>query len=196
MATKGGTYLVSNKAWDKYKKHVKNFLNFDAGRQTIIWAKHVNQMLYNGEDDYPRYYRIVIEALCYYNSFRNWPINIQTPTGESDEENLSLMISCDYIQRLDNGRYWLPSETFPGDNSGYWDFNWSQDRFVINGITYKPTGDTQIAQAKGEALLFLIILKRDRDTKLDFVSDIEYGFMGKDGQAFAGKEGILFNGRT
>ena len=52
---------------------------------------------------------------------------------------------------------------------GYWDFNWSEDRFVINGITYKPSGDTQVAQAKDEALVFMVILKRDRDTKIQFV---------------------------
>lgn len=196
MATKDKTYLVSNKSWDRYKKTIKNFLNFDSGRQTVIWAKHVNQMLYNGEDDHPVYYKILIEALCYYNAFRNWPINIQSTTGESDEENLSLMISADYIQHLDDGKYWLPHKFFEGDYSGYWDFNWSEDRFVINGMVYKPTGDTQIAQAKDEALLFLIILKRDRDTKLDWISQIEYGFMGKGKIAFAGKDGILFNGKT
>lgn len=172
MATKDKTYLVSNKSWDRYKKTIKNFLNFDSGRQTVIWAKHVNQMLYNGEDDHPVYYKILIEALCYYNAFRNWPINIQSTTGESDEENLSLMISADYIQHLNDGKYWLPNKFFEGDDSGYWDFNWSEDRFVINGMVYKPTGDTQIAQAKDEALLFLIILKRDRDTKLDWISQI------------------------
>ena len=52
---------------------------------------------------------------------------------------------------------------------GYWDFNWEQDRFVINGIVYKPSGDTQTAQAKDEALVFMVILKRDRDTKVEFV---------------------------
>ena len=52
------------------------------------------------------------------------------------------------------------------NSEGYWQLNWSEDRFVINGITYKPSGDTQVAQAKDEALCFIIILKRDRDTQL------------------------------
>ena len=43
------------------------------------------------------------------------------------------------------------------------------DRFIINGIVYKPDGDTQVAQAKDEALVFLVILKRDRDTVVNFI---------------------------
>ena len=50
---------------------------------------------------------------------------------------------------------------------GYWQFNWSEDRFIINGICYKPSGDTQVAQAKDEALVFLVILRRDRDSMLN-----------------------------
>ena len=110
------------------------------------------------EDDSPRYYNIPIEALCYYNAFRNWPINKATVSGELDDENLSILISKNYIEQIG----YLNQE-------GYWNFNWSEDRFVINGIVYKPSGDTQVSQAKDEALVFLVILKRDRDTKIKFV---------------------------
>ena len=156
--TKLPSKFVSNKAWDKYKKIITNFLDMDAGRQTITWAKAVDQLLSHGEDSTPKYYNIPIEALCYYNSFRNWPINKATISGELDDENLSILISKSYIEQIG----YLTSE-------GYWDFNWSEDRFVINGIIYKPSGDTQVAQAKDEALVFLVILKRDRDTKIEFV---------------------------
>lgn len=156
--TKIPSKFVSNKAWDKYKKIITNFLDMDAGRQTITWAKAVDQLLSHGEDSTPKYYNIPIEALCYYNSFRNWPINKATISGELDDENLSILISKSYIEQIG----YLTSE-------GYWDFNWSEDRFVINGIIYKPSGDTQVAQAKDEALVFLVILKRDRDTKIEFV---------------------------
>lgn len=50
------------------------------------------------------------------------------------------------------------------DSNGYFDFNWAEDRFIINGIPYRPTGDTNVSQAKDEAIVFLIILKRDRDS--------------------------------
>lgn len=158
MDTKLPASLVPNKSWDRYKKIITSFMNVDAGRQTIIWAKNVNQLLTHGEDYTPMYHRIEIEALCYYNAFRNWPIDKPTISGELDEENLSILVTTDYIQQIG----YLNAE-------GYWDFNWSMDRFVINGIVYKPSGDTQVAQAKDQALVFMVILKRDRDTKLEFV---------------------------
>lgn len=144
---------VTNKAWDKYKKIISGFMDNDAARQEIIWAKHLDLMPRFGEDSGVTYYGILIEALCYYNAFRNWPINTETVTGETDEENLSILISKAYLEA--NG-YLNPR--------GYFDFDWVQDRFIINGIPYKPSGDTQVAQAKDEALVFMIILKRDRDT--------------------------------
>lgn len=150
--------MVKNHSWNRYKKIITDFLDLDAGRQTITWAKHVNQYLNHAEDGSPRYYNIPIEALCYYNAFRNWPINKATVSGELDDENLSILISKNYIEQIG----YLNQE-------GYWNFNWSEDRFVINGIVYKPSGDTQVSQAKDEALVFLVILKRDRDTKIKFV---------------------------
>lgn len=150
--------MVKNHSWNRYKKIITDFLDLDAGRQTITWAKHVNQYLDHAEDDSPRYYNIPIEVLCYYNAFRNWPINKATVPGELDDENLSILISKNYIEQIG----YLNQE-------GYWNFNWSEDRFVINGIVYKPSGDTQVSQAKDEALVFLVILKRDRDTKIKFV---------------------------
>jgi len=147
--------FVSDKAWEKYKSIIQDFLDIDAGRQKIIWAKHVNQMLSHGEDYTPHYYRVEIEALCFYNAFRNWPINQSTITGELDEENLSILISKKYLE----DHHYL-------NKDGYWEFNWTEDRFIINGIEYRPSGDTQVSQAKDEAIVFLVILKRDRDSKI------------------------------
>jgi hypothetical protein len=158
MSTKEPASLVPNKSWDKYKKVITTFIDQDAGRQTIIWAKNVDQLLTHGEDYIPKYYPIEIEALCYYNAFRNWPIDKATIAGELDEETLSILISTEYVRKIG----YL-------NKNGYWDFNWSMDRFVINGIVYKPSGDTQVAQAKDQALVFMVILKRDRDTELNFI---------------------------
>ena len=84
---------VSDKAWAKYKRIIQDFLDEDAGKQKIIWAKHINQMLSHGEDTLSQYHYVETEVLCYYNAFRNWPINESTTSGELDEENLSIMIS-------------------------------------------------------------------------------------------------------
>ena len=158
MATKTPAALVPNKSWDRYKRIISTFMDKDAGRQSIIWAKNVDQLLTHGEDYIPKYYRIEIEALCFYNAFRNWPINKATVSGELDEENLSILVTMEYIESIG----YL-------NKDGYWDFDWSKDRFVINGQGFKPSGDTQVAQAKDQALVFMVILKRDRDTKLNYV---------------------------
>lgn len=147
--------FVSDKAWARYKKIITDFLDVDAGRQKIVWAKHIDQILSYGEDVAPQFTYLVIEALCYYNAFRNWPINQSTTSGELDEENLSILISKNQIEKLG----YLTED-------GYMDFNWSEDRFQINGQIYRASGDTQVAQAKDEALVFLIILKRDREARL------------------------------
>lgn len=155
METKGSSHFLSNKSWDRYKNIINDFMDHDAARQIVIWAKCVEQLLTHGEDSVQKYFRKPIEALCYYNAFRNWPLNRATTTGELDEENLSIMISGKYLRE----------HGFMNENN-YWDFNWAMDRFEINGIVYRPTGDTQVAQAKDEALVFMIVLKRDRDSKL------------------------------
>lgn len=181
MATKSRSRYVRNVDWDRYKHIVQKFLEDDAGRQTIGWCKHLDQMLYMGEDVSPKYILIPIEALCYYNAFRNWPINKATVSGELDDENLVILIPksaiLDYL-----------------DSQGYLKFNWSEDRFIINGIPYKPDGDTQVAQAKDEAIVFQIILKRDRDSKI-IPEEVLNAFGGSDGRAFCCKEGHIFTGK-
>ena len=146
--------FLSNKAWNKYRKIIKDFIDKDAGRQVVTWMRHIDQIGAFGEDVGDQYLPVQLEALCYYNVFRNWPINKPTISGELDEENLTIYVTKRQIETLG----YINSE-------GYWQLNWSEDRFVINGITYKPSGDTQVAQAKDEALCFIVILKRDRDTK-------------------------------
>ena len=92
--------LVPNKSWDRYKKIIRTFMDIDAGRQEITWAKHVDQLPTHAEDYYQVYQPITIEALCYYNSFRNWPINKETVTGELDDENLSIMVTDSFIKSI------------------------------------------------------------------------------------------------
>ena len=91
---------VSNKAWARYKKIVRNFMDIDAGRQQIIWLRHVDQMLAFAEDSTPQFTAIPMEALCFYNAFRNWPIDKSTPSGALDEENLSIYVSTQAIEKL------------------------------------------------------------------------------------------------
>ena len=123
MATKKRSRYVKNVDWDRYKHVVQKFLEDDSGRQTIGWCRHIDQMLMMGEDKSPKYTLVLIEALCYYNAFRNWPINKATVSGELDDENLVILIPKSAVQKYLN-------------DEGYFQFNWSEDRFIINGIGY------------------------------------------------------------
>ena len=53
--TKEPWRMVKNRSWDRYKKIITDFLDWDAGRQSITWAKHVNQLLSHAEDSIPKY---------------------------------------------------------------------------------------------------------------------------------------------
>lgn len=179
--TKSRSRYVRNRDWDRYKHIVQNFLEHDSGRQTVKWCRNIDQMYYMGEDKAPKYLVTNIEALCYYNAFRNWPINKSTVAGELDDENLVILVPKSAVTQYLN-------------EDGYWVFNWSEDRFIINGIPYKPDGDTQVAQAKDEAIVFQIILRRDRDTKI-LPEDVTYdGFSDINGNPLIDKDDTMFNG--
>lgn len=180
--TKLRSRYVRNRDWDRYKHIVQKFLEDDSGRQTIGWCRNINQMLFMGEDKAPKYQLILIEALCYYNAFRNWPINKATVSGELDEENLVILIPKSAIQPYLN-------------SDSYFQFNGSEDRFIINGIPYKPDGDTEVAQAKDEPIVFQIILKRDRDTIINF-SDFDNVFADINGEPFRDIYTEIFTGKV
>ena len=38
--TKEPWRMVKNHSWNRYKKIITDFLDWDAGRQTITWAQH------------------------------------------------------------------------------------------------------------------------------------------------------------
>lgn len=146
--------LIPDKVWSAYKNIVNDFIDADAGKQPIIWKKYVNQPLPYGEDSGMVYLDIPLDVLIGYNSYRTWPINKATVSGEVDNQNMAIWVSARLLRELG----YL-------DAGGYFNFDRSYDRFVINGIVYKSSGDTQVAQAGNEALLFMIVLKREDDNE-------------------------------
>ena len=148
--------FIPDKVWDKFDRIINNFVENDVGKQKIIWANKVDYLSSFGEDSGVEYVYRELEVLCNYNAFRNWPINKDTISGELDQENLCIIITKNYLEKLG----------YINDH-GYFDFNWSEDRFILHGIIYKPSGDTEIAQSRGSNLLFQLILKRDIDSTID-----------------------------
>lgn len=141
---------VPNREWGRYKNIVRDFIEVDAGYQPFLWLKKIHAPNLYGEDQPPVYEPIVLRGLFHYNYIRTWPINRNFASGEQEGENQVLYITKSY---LDEHGYLT--------DDGYWDFDWSADRFISNGKVYKPDGDTEAAQAKDEALVFFVILNRE-----------------------------------
>lgn len=140
---------VSDKSWDRYKNIINDFIDNDAGRQKFLWLRKINQPSPFGEDSPVFYEPIQLEGLFQYNFIKAWPNQLMRVSEEIDEGNQVLYLSS----RLLREHGFL-------NEYGYWDYNWSEDRFILNGKILKPSGDTQVAQAKDEPLLFYVILKR------------------------------------
>ena len=141
---------VSKVDWEKYSNIIEDFIDIDAGKQPFLWLKKLNLMSQFGEDSSPQYTPIKLYGLFHYNYIKTWPSARSTDAGELENGNLVLYISA---RTLEEAGYL--------NNFGYWDFNWVEDRFILNGKAYKPGGDTQVAQAKDRALLFFVILQRE-----------------------------------
>lgn len=141
---------ITNNEWETYKNIVNDFIDLDSGKQPFLWLKKVEQPLAFGEDSGIIYVPMQLYGLFQYNYIRTWPSSRESISGELDTGNNVLYISANLL-RSNNLL----------DEYGYWDYNWSEDRFVLNGKVYKPSGDTQVAQAKDEALLFFVILQRE-----------------------------------
>lgn len=152
---------IPTKAWDRYKKIINDFIDTDAGKQPFLWLRKISQMSPFGED-LRRYTVVKLEGLFQYNFIRTWPANRDSISGELEGENLVLYISSRLLR--DNGYI---------DEFGYPAINWSEDRFILNGKVYKPDGDTQVAQAHDEALLFFVILKREEPEEFTQIMESE-----------------------
>lgn len=140
---------VPRKAWKRYKSILNDFMSHDAARQPVLWLRKPEQLTAFGEDAGIIWEPHIILSLFQYNYIRTWPFNDLGTAGEIDTSNIMMYISKEFLSI--NGYI---------DQHGYWDFNWAQDRFIVNGKVYKPGGDTQVAQASEDPLLFLVVMSR------------------------------------
>lgn len=137
--------------WENYSKIVSDFMDMDVGLQPILWKRFIDHPLSWGEDIGSNYIDIELKGLIQYNAFRVWPISRGTTSGEIDGQSLAVLIS----------RASLEEKGYINSN-GYWKFDGPRDIFIIDGIPYKASGDTEVSQAKDKPLMFLIILKREK----------------------------------
>ena len=143
--------FIKDRTWAKYKDIINKFVDTDAGKQKFLWLRKIDQPSAFAEDSSPVYVPITLEGLFHYNYIKSWANNRlrDTVSGELQYDDQVLYISANQLRDLG----YLTT-------AGYWDFNWAEDRFIVNGKVLQPGGDTQVAQAKDEALLFFVILQR------------------------------------
>lgn len=122
----------------------------DAFQEEIIWERAVTTRDYDGEDNNLRPESITLKGLVSYNFFRTWPIDQATDTGEIDKQSCLVMLNLK----------WLNEQGYLNEEK-HLDYDPGHDKFIINGISHVPSGDSPISQAYDNPLLFFIILKRE-----------------------------------
>lgn len=138
---------ISDSMWQKYAGILREFHN-DAMQEDIVWRRtYVTRTVLGNET---RSDEVIIKGLVQYNYFRNWPINDMDVTGEIDKESVLLYLNQDYL--AEEGHL-NANDQFKFD-AGY-------DRFFIEGIEYKSSGESKAAQAKDRTLFVFIILQRE-----------------------------------
>lgn len=128
--------------WKRYKKILWQFLDHDSARTKVIYRRSVvNPIPGWSEDEVREFDEFELDGLFHYNTFRIWPINENTPSGELDKMNGALFLSNKHL--LEKGLL---------DSNGYFRINGPIDRFIIKGITYLAKGDTDVSQANSDPI--------------------------------------------
>lgn len=144
-----GNGSMTSALWSKYIKAV-NAYSHSVSNETVIWDRVVVNTDRFGEGEAEQVTQIPLQTLVAYNSFRTWPVDDRTFTGDVDKEYCHLYLNLEYLEK----------EGFL-TSSHQFSFNPGLDRFWINGIKYKPAGDTGTAQANINPLFQILILERD-----------------------------------
>jgi len=147
-----GNGMVHPTQWEAYRKAQNNFYK-SAGKQVIVWRKVVANIDRFGEGISKKTEDIPLEVLMGYNDNRTWPVDRVSSTGVIDKENLWLYLNREY----------LSTKGFLNVR-GYFDFNPGLDRFYVQGVEYKPSGDIASAQAEDNPLFILLVLEREEGT--------------------------------
>lgn len=142
--------FLTSADWQEYKDIINEFNLDDSNMQVITWRRLTTNLSRFGEDDNIAHTNTNINGLLQYNYFRSWPTNKTTISGEVDKESVLLWLNIEYLRT--NG--WLTA-------SNQFSFRPGEDRFIVNGVTYKALGNSQAAQASDEPLLVFIVLKAE-----------------------------------
>lgn len=144
-----GSGKMTPAVWAKYKTAIDAYSQ-TVSSEDITWHRlsaNVDRWMEGMEENFEI---VNFVSLVAYNTFRTWPVDSRTETGIIDKEYCHLYLNLTYLE--ENG--WLTADK-------QFDFNPGFDRFWINGLEYKPAGDTGAAQANINPLFQILILERE-----------------------------------
>jgi hypothetical protein len=135
--------------WKRYENIITGAFD-NWGNQEVIWHRNRrkgSRFQEGGQEDFDL---VPMKALVDYNAFRTWPTDILKATGIEDKQYCNLLFNRKYLK--ENG--WLTSE-------GNFKFDPGYDRFQLQGVMWKPAGDTPISQTNDNPHVYMVILVRD-----------------------------------
>jgi len=138
--------------WADYRDTIKNAMASTA-REIIVWKKfrrRLNRFSEDGSSPAISYDSINLYCLISYDDWRLWPYDKGSVSGKLDYGHAGIILNKDYLNDLG----YLNA-------NGYFDFDSGYDKFIIDGITYKPLGDTAVAQAGSDTMLMQLIVQRE-----------------------------------
>lgn len=141
--------LMNQEQWDMHNNAINDY-HYDTFQDDLIWVRNIITTSKHGEDNNIRGSETILKCLVYYNVFRTWPIDQPTDTGEIDKQSCMVYLN----------KKWLKENNYLNSDDNL-EFDQVQDRFILNGIKYQSTGDSDISQAHNNPLLFFLILKRE-----------------------------------
>lgn len=140
---------ISKATWAKFKSIHLDFFKNIAGRK-ILWKRMSTNWDRFGEGDSKIFKDIELLAIIGYNDFKTWPTSIMTETGILENSSMYILLNREYLKK----RKLINS-------NGNFDFDPINDRFIIDGIIYRPSGDTNISLAYNDPMYYMVILTRE-----------------------------------
>lgn len=148
--------LIGGPIWNLFNKVLRDAKD-TFSQKTIILKRAIQSLERVKEDGVIVYEDIPVDVLINYNYMRTWPITMTTETGELDRQSIQIFFNKIYL--MEQGLL------TPNNNL---DYHPDLDRFLIDGIIYKPFGDTAASQTKGGDIHFTVICKREENNTTDF----------------------------
>lgn len=138
--------MISQADLNAFRDAINQF-NSDIDKTTVVLKSKSKRLDHFGEEVSPTV-DITLNCTLAYNYFRTWPINVPTPSGIVDKENLVAEFNFDYLDSLGlihNGSLNIDAGT---------------DYFIVEGLEYGVYGHTNVSQAGEKPLSVYVILQR------------------------------------